>query len=97
MGIFATDRAVDRLEDRIRSLELKCDDLERAKKSLDMEFTELYDKVSHQMSRMAKRYSRAKTNGDELPPEEPVTESGPTIDPISAKILDRRNRGRPPT
>jgi len=88
---------MDRLEDRIRSLELKCDDLERAKKSLDMEFTELYDKVSHQMSRMAKRYSRAKTNGDEPLQEEPVTDSGPTIDPISAKILDRRNRGRPPT
>ena len=97
MGLFATNRAVDRLEDRLRSLEIKCDDLERAKKSLDMEFTELYDKVSHQMSRMAKRYSRAKTNGEEQPQEEPVIDSAPTIDPISAKILDRRNRGRPPT
>ena len=97
MGIFATNKAVDRLEDRLRSLEIKCDDLERAKKSLDMEFTELYDKVSHQMSRMAKRYSRAKVNGDEAQEEMPLPESGPTIDPISAKILDRRNRGRPPT
>lgn len=97
MGLFATDKAVDRLEDRIRSLELKCDDLERAKKSLDMEFTELYDKVSHQMSRMAKRYSRAKGNGEELPEVTPEPETSGGIDPISAKILDRRNRGRPPT
>ncbi len=96
MGLFATARAFDRLDDRLRSLEIKCDDLERAKKSLDMEFTELYDKVSHQMSRMAKRYSRAKANGEELPEGAPEPETSGGIDPISAKILDRRNRGRPP-
>ena len=97
MGLFATNRAVDRLEDRLRSLEIKCDDLERAKKSLDMEFTELYDKVSHQMSRMAKRYSRAKANGEDLQEELPIVDPADVIDPISAKILDRRNRGRHPT
>ncbi len=94
MGIWRHQRTLDRLEDRIRTTEIKCDDLERAKKGLDMEFTELYDKVSHQMSRMAKRYSRAKANGDEAPPEEPATEPENLIDPISAAILDRRNRGR---
>lgn len=93
MGIWRHQRTIDRLEDRLRSLEVKCDDLERAKKGLDMEFTELYDKVSHQMSRMAKRYSRAKVNGEELPVEEEVPELAGGIDPISAKILERRNRG----
>jgi len=90
MGIWRQQRTLDRLEDRLRSLEIKCDDLERAKKGLDMEFTELYDKVSHQMSRMAKRYSRAeKVNGGEPPPpSEPILED--TIDPISRKILERR-------
>jgi len=96
MGLFATQRTLDRLEDRLRSLELKCDDLERAKKSLDMEFTELYDKVSHQMSRMAKRYSRAeKTNGGE---PELDTETPPSdgLDPISRSIMMRRARGLKP-
>ena len=97
MGLFATNRAVDRLEDRLRSLEIKCDDLERAKKSLDMEFTELYDKVSHQMSRMAKRYGRAKANGEDLQEELPIVAPVDVIDPISAQILDRRNRSRHPT
>ena len=92
MGLFAQQKTIDRLEDRLRSVELKCDDLERAKKSLDMEFTELYDKVSHQMSRMAKRYARAeKANGE----TEETLESNsdfPSADPISRSILMRRAR-----
>ena len=96
MGLFATQRTLDRLEDRLRSLELKCDDLERAKKSLNMEFTELYDKVSHQMSRMAKRYSRAeKTNGEIAEVQESNTDF-PSADPISRSILMRRSRGVKP-
>ena len=97
MGLWRHQKTIDRLEDRLRSLELKCDDLERAKKGIDMEFTELYDKVSHQMSRMAKRYARAeKTNGEELPAE-PVSETSDGIDPISKSILARRKRVRPET
>jgi len=92
MGLFAQQKTLDRLEDRLRSLELKCDDLERAKKGLDMEFTELYDKVSHQMSRMAKRYARAeKLNGQELD-SEPLNEPDSDVDPISKSILARRAR-----
>ena len=92
MGLFAQQKTIDRLEDRLRSLEIKCDDLERAKKSIDLEFTELYDKVSHQMSRMAKRYSRAeKLNGG--PSEDSsVAEATDTIDPISRSIMMRRAR-----
>jgi len=93
MGLWRQQKAFDRLEDRLRSLELKCDDLERAKKGINLEFTELYDKVSHQMSRMAKRYARAeKVNGEELPGE-PVSEISDGIDPISRSILARRNKG----
>ena len=97
MGLLATQRTLDRLEDRLRSLEIKCDDLERAKKSIDLEFTELYDKVSHQMSRMAKRYSRAKTlNGG--PSEDSSEEtSTDTVDPISRSIMMRRGRLGKPT
>jgi len=92
MGLWRHQKTIDRLEDRLRSLELKCDDLERAKKGLDMEFTELYDKVSHQMSRMAKRYARSeKANGEESPTE-PDSATSDGIDPISKSILQRRAR-----
>jgi len=92
MGVFRQQKTLDRLEDRLRSLEIKCDDLERAKKSIDMEFTELYDKVSHQMSRMAKRYARAeKTN--EIETEDPTINSTSLgADPISRSIMLRRAR-----
>jgi len=90
MGILRQQKTLDRLEDRIRSLELKCDDLERSKKSLDMEFTELYDKVSHQMSRMAKRYSRAKKNDEELAEVPENSEPYAGVDPISKSIMMRR-------
>jgi len=93
MGIFRQQRAIDRLEDRLRTLEIKCDDTERSNRKLDLEFTELYDKVRHQMSRMAKRDARAaKLNGG--PSEDSsveVLDDG--IDPISREILARRARG----
>ncbi len=93
MGLWRHQKTLDRLEDRLRSLELKCDDLERGRKGLDLEFTELYDKVSHQMSRMAKRYARSeKLNGEELPVE-PDNSISDGIDPISRSILARRNKG----
>jgi len=90
MGVFSQQKTIDRLEDRIRSLELKCDDLERAKKSLDLEFTELYDKVSHQMSRMAKRYARAESSNENLSEHSSSEETVETTDPISKSILARR-------
>jgi len=93
MAPWRHQKTFDRLEDRLRSLELKCDDLERAKKSLDMEFTELYDKVSHQMSRMAKRYARAEKANEHEPEVLANAEDFPTADPISRSILMRRARG----
>jgi len=93
MGVFSQQKTLDRLEDRLRSLELKCDDLERAKKSLDMEFTELYDKVSHQMSRMAKRYARAEKSGEVTEEEVVNSDPFPGVDPISRSIMMRRSRG----
>jgi len=93
MSIFAQQKTFDRLEDRLRALELKCEGLERAKKGLDMEFTELYDKVSHQMSRMSKRHAAAqKANGPD-PEEIPDNETSLGSDPISEAIHARRSRG----
>ena len=90
MSVWRQQRTLDRLEDRLRSLELKCDDLDRAKKSIDMEFTELYDKVSHQMSRMAKRYSRQAKENDATPEVELNDDPFPGVDPISKSIMMRR-------
>ena len=93
MGLFRQQKALDRLEDRLRTLEVKCDDLERAKKSMNLEFTELYDKVSHQMSRMAKRYSRAEKTAATDIEEQTGNSHGDGLDPISRSIMLRRSRG----
>jgi len=93
MGIWRQQKAIDRLEDRLKATEDLCSALSRSNKKLDLEFTELYDKVRHQMSRMAKRYAvDLKENGlDEASGGD--VESGPSTDPISEKILARRARG----
>jgi len=85
-------KAVERLEDDLRALKNNVEDLERGRKSLELEFTELYDKVSHQMSRMAKRYARAEKEN----PEETEIASANSldgIDPISRSIMLRRSGG----
>ncbi len=90
MGIFRQQNALDRLADGLHELRGKIDDLESTSRKLDLEFTELYDKVSRQMSRMAKRYAvDQKENGGDLPPEAPeeVPIGG---DPISQSIMLRR-------
>jgi len=87
MSIFATPKALDRLEDGLKRLRDDVADLQRDRRKLDLEFTDLYDKVRHQMSRMAKRDAlAAKGNGEISDPES----AGSPIDPISAGIHARR-------
>lgn len=94
MDLFRTAKTIDRLSDRMRALEDTCADLQRASRKLDLEFTELYDKVSHQMGRMAKRYA-ARTAADAPTAEEQLDISpGDSLDPISRSIMLRRGRGR---
>lgn len=90
MAVFAKNRTLERLEDRLRALELKHDDLDRTNRKLDLEFTELYDKVRHQMSRMAKRDAMARKNDGEPPEELQDDLPFPDADPISRSILLRR-------
>jgi len=91
--MWRDQKAIERLEDRCKRLEMLCDDLDRAYKKLNLEFTELYDKVAHQMSRMAKRDARAnkelQPNGEEPAGESPLEQ----IDPISKSIMLRRGMG----
>ena len=91
MSIFATQKAIDRLSDRLAAVQDTCADLQRDRRKLDLEFTELYDKVSRQMSRMAKRYAvDQKENGEQQVDE--IPDDG--IDEISRSILRRRGMPR---
>jgi len=90
MGIFATNKAVVRLRDRLETLEVLCGELERDRRKLDLEFTDLYDKVRHQMSRMAKRAATAaKENGFDQEVEE-IPDHLAHLDPVSRSIMLRR-------
>jgi len=93
MGIYARQKALERLDDRLAVAENLCSALDRKARSLELEFTELYDKVRHQMSRMAKRDALSKKeNGEDLLPALP-DEPFPDADPVSRSILMRRAKG----
>jgi len=93
MSFGRTQKAIERLDDRLKATEDLCSALSRSSKRLDLEFTELFDKVRHQMSRMAKRYAvDLKDNGLDAP-DGSGDGNEPSSDPISEKILARRNRG----
>jgi len=95
--MFRSKIAFETLEDRCRSLEHRCEDLERSHKGLALEWEELYDKVRHQMSRMSRRVSTDKKNNVEVVDAEPQPEYESSLDPISAGLLRRRAglSGRP--
>jgi len=95
--MFKNKLAVELLEDRCRTLEHRCEDMERAHKGLALEWEELYDKVRHQMSRMSRRVKTEQKNDVEHPVAEPEPEYESGLDPISAGILRRRAgmSGRP--
>jgi len=86
-----TIRALERLEDRFVVLSSQVNELESANKRLQLEWVETYDKVRHQLSRMARRGDLS--NGKD--PIENVDETAnaePEMDAISKKIHARRNR-----
>lgn len=89
MSIFATNKAVSALAFRLGELSTEVTDLKRANRSLELEFTELYDKVRHQMSRMAKRSALDAKEVNDAPIVD-ANQGELDIDPISAKILTRR-------
>lgn len=83
--------ATERLEDRLKAQSLQIDGLESSVRKLELEWIETYDKIRHQLSRMAKRGDLAKGPGNgEIPAPEDAQDAG--MDPISAAIHARRNR-----
>ena len=96
MSIWQTQKALERLEDRLRHVEIKCEGLDSANRKLELEFIELFDKVSHQMSRMAARHRKAEKENGGLPEPEPAASHLDSLDPISRSIMLRRGRGAEP-
>jgi hypothetical protein len=87
MGLFSDTKALERLEDRLAKQEGLSDDLAREVRGLKLEYIELYDKVRHQMSRMAKRHA---VHNRELDENDEVLGEVDGVDAISAEILARR-------
>jgi len=85
------------IRDRLTTTEDDIRKLQTAQKHIELEWTELYDKVQHAMSRISKRAERAAKAAEVEAPDfngEDPAEGTQFVDPISAKILARRqNRG----
>ena len=94
MSLWGNVKTVERLEHRLAELETAHDKLGSTIRRLELEYIELYDKVRHQMSRMAKRYAPDPALND-VAQGDVAAEDG--IDEISRKILARRNAGRTQT
>jgi len=88
--MFKQKLAVETLEDRCRSLEHRCEDLERSHKGLALEWEELYDKVRHQMSRMSRRSKADAKLAPEIEDEPSGDTGGNSVDSVSERILRRR-------
>ena len=87
-----TNTALERLEDGLQSLRVAVGELQSTNKRLELEWVETYDKIRHQLSRMARRGDLSKGKGsDEIVDE--TANAEPVLDPISAKIHARRNAG----
>ena len=83
--------AVERLQDSCAALTERVTILESASKRLELEWVETYDKIRHQLSRMARRGDlKPATGNGEIVEEKDADE--PTVDPISAGIHARRGR-----
>jgi len=90
MSIFSQQKAIERLADRLNGMDTMLAELERDRRKLDLEFTDLYDKVRRQMSRMAKRAAvDDKANGFD-PEIEEIPDHLAHLDPISRSIMLRR-------
>jgi len=95
MGWFRSEKranlALERLENALAELKSDVQTLQAGSKRLELEWSELYDKVRHQMSRMARRGDLPPAgNGEEITP--PDGDGEPQMDPISAGIHARRNK-----
>ncbi len=93
MSVFREKKTARSLLEDLSALSCRIDQLESRAKIAKLEAAEIYDKTLRLMQRMAKRYEvdkKEELNGPD--PEIPAGDET-TVDPISARILRRRNAG----
>lgn len=90
MALFASNKALESLHDRLKAIEATCDTLSRENKSLRLEWEELYDKVRHQMSRMSRRVKADAPSPESLDGSSGASEEFAGLDSISRSIMLRR-------
>ena len=83
--------AIERLGDSLAAQLIRIETLERANKKLELEWVETYDKVRHQLSRMARRGDLSNGKDPDANVDETATDEA-KMDPISERIHARRNR-----
>ena len=93
MGVWRHQRTIDRLEADLVEVRKLCTDTAHEQKKLDLEFTELYDKTSRLMKRMARRYAHDQKESSEGMAEEQAPSHLDSLDPISRSIMLRRAGG----
>ena len=91
MGIFGDKLTLERLQEDLAKQRCITDDLAREVRGLKLEYIELYDKVRHQMSRMAKRTAVSERERNDV---EVIEEEDDGVDPISRNILALRGGPR---
>lgn len=96
MGVWRHAKALDRLENRLRSVEIKCEDHDRAIRGLKLDFEELFDKVKRMMSRVSKRAALDAKENETPDPLDPADSPTDGYDPISKSIMLRRGGYKPP-
>ena len=84
--------AIEGLQESLETLRTKVGELESANRKLELEWVETYDKVRHQLSRMAKRGTLGETTAPTAN-DAPADAQGEQMDPVSASIHARRRRG----
>ena len=90
MSVFADKKRFGALEEDLRTLRKRIDELESGARLGKLESAEVYEKTLRLMQRMAKRYAvDIKENGGD-PPEIPGTSPLDSLDPISRSIMLRR-------
>lgn len=91
MGVWSQQKALDRLEDRLRGVEIKCEEQARAIRGLQLEFEELFDKVKRMMSRVSKRTALDAKEREASTAMELDIHPSDGFDPISKSIMLRRS------
>lgn len=75
------------LDDRLKAVETRLDEIERAHRSLDLEWSETYDKLRKLYARLAKRDQRALAADEDTNGGKAGVEPAPDVSPLAQRLL----------